>query len=205
MSSVKQRYYWKPILGVVTGGILLIWGGSCGAIWTNNKMGDFLVGSSPVSAQTISPQNGIDENAVVNENANPNNLVQSNFVERQWLVEPRMASTFITILFTVSVGGLSILFVIWGVGFSILNANANILKQELKNDHDNLSDEIDKNAQEVNEAMNGLLKLIKLTNEKVNISQEEIIKLSKDNINLLKMMSKTQEQIGELISIQKNR
>ncbi len=140
MSTSKQpQDFWKRLrpvaLGLLVGGAgtVLLYGGTRVVFAMNNYISDSIKNNvvSPVPFNISQlPENTTTR--VVEENSTISYPV--NQFAGKLLVGPEVLSTFISNLFTISVGAFSTLVAIWGVGLVVLNANSNNRSNELKKD-----------------------------------------------------------------------
>lgn len=131
MSTSKQpQDFWKRLrpvaLGLLVGGAgtVLLYGWTRVVFAMNNYISDSIKNNvvSPVPFNISQ----LPENTTISYPVNQ--------VAGKLLVGPEVLSTFISNLFTVSVGAFSTLVAIWGVGLVVLNSNSNNRSNELKKD-----------------------------------------------------------------------
>ena len=140
MSKSKHpQGFWKRLkpvaLGLLVGGAgtILLYGWTRVGFAMNNYINESLHNSS-VSYNISQLPKDITEESPQQQLDNPVILYQTNPANEKLLIAPQIISTFISNLFTVSVGAFSTLVAIWGVGLVVLNANSNNRSNELKKD-----------------------------------------------------------------------
>ena len=181
-------------MALLIGGAALLGGGSSAVLWANNRMGDYFEGNATNSTSfhiSQLPENvikSIEEDSEQQLNS-PIVVYQTDQVDEKWLVEPRMASALITVLFSVSIGGFSILFAVWGAGLVILNGNSNNRSRELKED-------IEKDIKGISQKMEAIQGELKEDHKKLNEKMEAIQEGFKED------RKKLNEKIDKLIENQ---